>query len=1080
MILEMFSCSSSIPDEIEYAMEALPNKIDYNIHVKPILSDRCYKCHGPDANKRKAGFRLDIEENALAKVLSEQSIAQHSISKGKPAQSEVFLRIISNDENYMMPPPESNLTMTEEEIAILAKWIEDGAKFKEHWSFMPPEKPSIPNIENNEWVRQDIDRFILAKLQENKLEPTQAAKKSTLLRRLSLDITGLPPSVEEIESFLKNDQENAYEQKIDELLARPQYGERMASIWLDAARYADTHGYQDDGLRTSWPWRKWVIDAYNNNMPYDQFITEQLAGDLLPNAKTSQILATSFNRNHPQTQEGGVVEEEYRVEYVADKTNTYGKAILGLTMECARCHDHKYDPISQKDYYALSAFFNNNNDSGIVPYNGEATPTIMLPTPQEEKLLDSLHREIGLLEEEIISDKYIADLEQWLASVENIDLNLEEGKVADFSFEDAIEVDKNSLNLDNNKSAGWGGIGGGKTTSYLDKVTGIPDAAIFGDIDSKPLIDKGKDGNGLKFLGDCGIRFNRRMDYDRNQPFSVSIWIKLLKEGEKGPIFNNTNGDFEGYRGWICKLNEDGTLSFQLNHVWPDNAIDYQTTDPIALNEWTNIVMTYDGSSRAEGLRFYVNGKEPKSFLHQDNLRKSLLHGVKGSNWSNYPLIIGKEKERSIQNVMMDEFKVYDRELSVIEVEKLARLETTEKPNNQELLEYYLLSGKNEQYNALLDSLTQLRAKENLVATDVIEVMVMNEKRKIRPTYILDRGMYDSPLAEVKPGTPEKFGDLPLSEVQSRLDLAKWTISEKNPFTARVHVNRIWNTIFGRGLVLTQEDFGNQGSLPTHPELLDYLAVDFMKNGWDTKRLMRKIFLSATYRQGSVASENALAADPLNHYYSRYPSHRLSAEIIRDHALASSGLLSDSIGGPSVYPYQPDGIWKALATRNATVYHQGKGEDLYRRSLYTIWKRTAPPPSMLNFDAPDRYICTVDRQKTSTPLQSLVLMNDPQYLEASKVLAESTLAEIIGPLNEKINHMFMSLISRPADPLELEVMEDLYQDELIVFSRDVSKAEALLDIGDYKIEKGDSVPELAALTVVASTLMNYDEFITKR
>ncbi|WP_235296334.1 DUF1553 domain-containing protein [Portibacter marinus] len=1083
-LIMLSACSESVPENIKLELASLPDRIDYNIHVKPILSDRCYKCHGPDANQRKADFRIDIRKNATSTVLSEQSVASHSITAGNPGKSEVFLRMISDDIDYMMPPPESNLQLTDREKAIITKWIEEGAEYQEHWSFNPPSKNKIPKTKNETWPTQDIDFFILNKMEEHGINPSHQADKTTLLRRISLDITGLPPTVEEIEKFVKSSDPQVYEKTIDELLSRPEYGERMASIWLDAARYADTHGYQDDGLRNSWPWRTWVIDAFNDNMPYDQFLTEQLAGDLIPNATNAQVLATSFNRNHPQTQEGGVVEEEYRVEYVADRTNTYGKAILGLTMECARCHDHKYDPITQKDYYALSAYFNNNNDSGIVPYNGEAAPTVMLPTPHEKKQLDSLQSHISELEEQLVSENYKADLKTWLDEAGN-EIEVEYGKVAQFDFEEALEVEKRKLNLDGEKSSGWAGIGNsGTTTAYVDSVSSKPDAAIFGDEASKPMIVEGYRGNGLQFLGDCGVRFNRRMDYDRYQPFSVSIWIKVLKEGEKGPIFNNTNGDFEGYRGWICKLNEDGTLNFQLNHVWPDNCIDYQTIDKVKVNEWTNIVMTYDGSSRADGLRFYIDGQVPDYFLHEDNLNKSLQHGRYGSNWSSFPFILGKEKERSTKNVAMDELMVFNRELSQVEVEKIAGARSMLSISDDKLVEYYLLSGKNERFNEVLAQITEVRKQENLISTDVLEVMVMGEKKEYRPAYILDRGMYDSPLEMVKPATPSKFkaigASTDTSAISSRMDLAEWTVSSQNPLTSRVHVNRIWSMLFGKGLVSTQEDFGNQGNLPTHPKLLDHLAIDFMENGWDTKRLIRKILLSSTYQQSSVASEEHLKKDPGNQYYSRFPAHRLSAEMIRDHALASSGLLVDSLGGPSVYPYQPDGIWEALATRNATEYHQGSGEDLYRRSLYTIWKRSAPPPSMLNFDAPDRYLCTVNRQKTATPLQSLVLMNDPQYLEASKVLALTVHQKSTGNFDDQLDLLYIALVSREASQKEKEIMEGLYRDELKMYQNDKESARKLLDIGEFEIKVEDSIAEIASLTVVASTLMNYDEFVMKR
>ena len=1076
----ILACSTPMPEDIKKAAINLPQKIDFNYHIKPILSDRCYKCHGPDANQRQADFRLDIAEQAFTKTTGEHSQASYNLAGGKLGKSEVFHRIISDDPEYMMPPPDANLSLTIEEKALISKWIEQGAEYKPHWSFVKPQKEALPKIKKEIWPKQDLDYFILNKMERNGLTVAEKANKTTLLRRITLDLTGLPPTPTEIDDFLKDTSPNAYERAIDQLLTKPQFGERMGVEWLDVARYADSHGYQDDGMRTTWPWRDWVIKTFNENKPYDQFLLEQLAGDLLPNPTRDQILATCFNRNHPQSQEGGVVEEEYRVEYVADRTNTFGKALMGLTFECARCHDHKYDPISQKEYYALSAFFNNNNDWGIVPYNGEATPTVMLPTPEEAIKLASIREQMKPLETALVNENYQEDFRNWLAK-KTPSISLKEGLVAAFDFEKELEVPKNSLNLDGKKSAGWAGIGNrDKTISYLNLAKHKPDAAILGDKDSRPTIVEGKSGKGVQFHGDCGIRFNRAMDYDRHQSFSVSIWVKLLNEGEKGPIFNNTNGDFEGYRGWICKLNEDGTLSFQLNHVWPDNAIDYQTVEKLKVGEWTHIAMAYNGNSKANGLTFYINGKVPTYKLHRDNLQKSLLNGVNGSNWSSFPLMLGREKERSIQNIVMDEFLVYNRQLSAIEIQQLYDKNKASNPTDDQLFEYYLVSGKNQHFNKNLKKLTALRKEENLLATDIIEVMVMNDKAEVRPTFVLDRGMYDARGEAVKPNTPSVISTLTDDLPRNRLGLANWLISKDNPLTARVQVNRLWMMLFGKGLVATQEDFGNQGNLPSHPELLDYLAVDFMENGWDMKAFLKKIMLSATYQQSSIASIITKERDPTNVWYSHYPSFRLSAEMIRDNALAASGLLVTKIGGPSVYPYQPKGIWKALATRNATEYEQGKGDDLYRRSMYTVWKRSAPPPSMMNFDAPDRYYCIVSRQKTATPLQSLVLMNDPQYIEAARLLAERTLLEGGKTISEKIDYIFNCLVGRSAEEMELIAIEKLFKEELNDFQQNRQRVKKLLTIGEHPLNAKLNRIEIATYTMVASTIMNFDEFVMKR
>ena len=1071
----------SVPEDIEKQLADLPETIDYNYHIKPLLSDRCFKCHGPDANQRQGELRLDIADNAFAKTIGENSKGSHILSEKSLRNSEVFHRIVSEDAEYMMPPPTSNLALSSREKAMITKWIEQGAAYKPHWSFEQPKKAALPTVENTTWPQQDLDYFILEKIEQQGLTPSDFANKTTLLRRATLDLTGLPPTLVEIDQFLTDDSADAFEKVIDRLLATPQYGERLGVEWLDVARYADSHGYQDDGMRNTWPWRDWVIKTFNENKPYDEFLLEQLAGDLLPNPTTEQLLATCFNRNHPQTQEGGVVEEEYRIEYVADRTNTFGKALMGITMECARCHDHKYDPISQKEYYSLFAFFNNNNDWGIVPYNGEATPTVQLPTVEEEEKLTEIRTKMKPLEAALVSDNYVVDFKNWLQKNKETKPSLKEGLVAAFDFENELEVSKSRLNLDGKKEAGWAGIGQeGKAIAYQNLVKKKPDATLLGDKDSRPTIVDGKSGNGLLFRGDCGVRFNRDMDFDRHQSFSVSIWVKLEKEGEKGPIFNNTNGDFEGYRGWICKLNEDGTLSFQLNHVWPDNSIDYQTVDRLPIGEWTHLAMTYDGSSKAKGLRFYINGKVPSYILHQDDLQKSLLHGVKGSNWSSFPLMLGREKERSIENFSMDEFLVYNRELSEIEVQQLFQSDKLFTPSEAQLMEYYLVSGKNETYNQNLRKLTTLRDQENLIATDILEVMIMRDRAEVRPTFVLDRGMYDVPQEAVQAGTPSALSTLSEDLPRNRLGLAKWLISEDNPLTARVQVNRLWMMLFGKGLVDTQEDFGNQGNLPSHPELLDWLAEDFMENEWNIKRFLKQIMLSATYQQQSYISATAKEKDPTNEWYARFPVYRLSAEMIRDNALAASGLLVDSIGGPSVYPYQPKGIWKTLATRNATEYIQGEGDDLYRRSMYTVWKRSAPPPAMMNFDAPDRYYCIVSRQKTATPLQSLVLMNDPQFVEAARMLGERCMKEGDKTVEERIQFIFKNLVGRNPTTQELSALTNLFQEELKQFNADQKRARELLSAGEYPVDKTLNAAALASYTLVSSTVMNFDEFVMKR
>ena len=1069
------SCSSQheFPEEIT---DQLPSEVDYNYHIKPILSDRCYKCHGPDANARKADLRLDLPEFALNTQLQNGGYA--FVGK-KPGKSHALKRIFSEDLETIMPPPESNLYLSEYEKALITKWVEQGAEFKKHWSFITPQKAIIPEGYSN-----PIDYFIERKLEEKGLKIAGKAEPEQLFRRINFDLTGLPPSVKTINQFLSDDSELKYETAIDTLLSNKHYGERMALDWLDLARYADSHGYQDDGMRNTWPWRQWVIKAFNNNLSYDQFLTWQLAGDLLPDPSQDQLIATCFNRNHPQTQEGGVVDEEYRVEYVADRTNTVGKGIMGLTFRCARCHDHKYDPISQKEYYQFFAFFNNNEETGIVPYNGEASPTITLIDDDTQKQIDNYTRQIDSLQKEALPEKFLNDLTAFInqKSIQSDSKSL----LAEFDFEMEEEINVNEIYLDNlpvpkrEKTD--------KTTfAYFNKSKNKLDANIWGHEDERPKFVEGKFGKGLHFGGDGGIRFNRDLDLDRQDMFSVSIWINPDKPGISGPIFGNSNGDFEGYRGWICKINKDNTLTVQFNHVWPDNAIDLLTLDTIAANTWTHIAMTYDGSSKANGIKIFINGQVARRLTLKDNLSKSLLFGANKTNWSNYPFLIGIELRQSTSDIKMDELKVYKRTLTQTEVQRLFKTnsegipsEQFEKLSIEEQLSWYLSNRKNKRHAKLSDSIIALKARLNLLMTNQPDIMVMKERKNARPTFILDRGAYDAPTEKVSVQTPTHLPPFPETSDKNRLGIAQWLTQENHPLTARVYVNRLWALCFGRGLVETMEDFGNQGNLPTHPELLDHLAVMFVESGWDIKAMMKLILSSETYQQSSNPTSLARELDYQNNLYSRYPAHRLPAEFIRDQALKASGLLVDRVGGPSVYPYQPPGIWEALATRNATKYRQQSGDSLYRRSIYTVWKRSAPPPAMTNFDAPDRYLCTVRRQKTSTPLQALVLMNDVQFLEAGRKLGERMIKET-GPFPEdRIQFAFKSLTGRKARVDEQQKLVELYDKEIEQFRNNQKKISEWLSAGESEIDLSLDQVELATCTVIAMTIMNFDEFVIKR
>ncbi len=1117
------SCSSGPvdkPADVIAAEGGLPDKVDYNLHVKPILSDRCFACHGPDANKQKAGLRLDIAQNAYEALAKS---GHRAIVPGNLAKSELFHRITSTDPQVMMPTPASNLSLSAQEKAVLLRWIEQGAEYKEHWSLLAPVKPPLPVVHNGSWVKNEIDRFVGSKLAEKGLVPTGEADKATLLRRVSLDLTGLPPTPAEVDAFLADNSPNAYEKVVDKLLANPHYGERQAVDWLDVARYADTHGYQDDGPRNVWPYRDWVIRAYNQNLPFDKFVTWQLAGDMLPKPNRDMMIATAFNRNHQQSQEGGIVPEEYQAEYIADRTATFGKAFLGLTVECARCHDHKYDPISQKDYYSLGAFFAQNNEYGQIPYNGEPSPHITLPTPEAEAKLKFIRQKIAFIDQAARASRTTTAKQRfatWMTSARQKPAISLLPDRQDLVLYVPFDQYKDVLADQPKKGEKKGGklakkaVATPATKPTVAEVKKPKMRRLFqnmmndtlpfethGDLDFPIPTVKGPVGQGVKLVGESYLELKGMEGwngysktnpvgwFERNQPFSVSLWVNVTDPKLKGPLFNRNNGPFNGFRGYQCLRLPDGRLAFQLNYVWPDDALDIETIEKLPLNRWVNLTVTYDGRSRADGLHLYANGQLLKTRTITDNLTQSTVWGKKKSNWgsgvTNFG--IGQLSDQNYKGFSVDELRLYARKLTPLEIQGLVKqpqrgtngtlLAALRKPtpspaDEAALFDYFLTNVDKPSQELRLMREQQVGDETRLMNEQEIDLMVMRERRFPRPTFILKRGAYDVPGERVYPESPHALPPMPHVS-KNRLTLAQWLVSADNPLFARVMVNRLWQQYFGQGLVKSADDFGNQGNLPTHPELLDYLAVAFRESGWNVKAMHKRIVLSATYRQSSSVPERVRELDLDNSLLSRGPSYRMSAEQIRDNALAASGLLSQKIGGPSVKPYQPAGIWEALATRNAVNYIQNHGDSLYRRSLYTIWKRSAPPPMMLNFDAAERHFCMVKRQKTSTPLQALVTLNDPQFVEAARVLAQKSPPGAI-------DYMAKALLSRPARSEELKLMQQLYSEELADFRKNPKRATALLSVGEYPIDKSRNPAELAAWTVVASTMMNIDEAIIKR
>lgn len=1065
LVVMMVRCDrAEIPDDIAFEMSKLPSQLDYNIHVKPILSDRCFACHGPDKNKQKANLRLDLPEGYEKNCES----GRQAIVGGNLYKSDVFHRIVSNDPEVVMPTPQSHLTLTPIEKAILLKWIKQGAQWKEHWSLTRIEKQKVPTITDEKWVRNNIDCFVLKKLEEKDMKPNQEADKTTLLRRVSLDLTGLPPTIQEQEDFVADKSSSAYEKVVDRLLQSPHFGEYLASNWLDLARYADTRGYQSDPYQNVYPYRDWVIAAFNGNLSYSNFVKWQLAGDLLPNPTREQRLATCFLRLHPQNIETGIIPEEYRTEYVIDRVNTFGKAFLAHSVECARCHDHKYDPISQKDFYQIYAFFNNNKEIGEVAHIGEPSPAMTLITASAN---DSLQKILGFIAslqktpvEPFLDFKDRLPGENRMDAVQN---GLDNALIACHLFNDTVsEQRKGKLKL----VKGILKSGGSENIQFM----------------------KGKFEKSLVLKGEVSVDFKGKLMMDRYQPFGMSIWINLLSNKTKGILLGTTmNGMIDAYRGYCLELNEDHTLSVIFSHSYPANAIELRSQEKLTHQQWHHVVINYDGSSKADGIQLFVNGKKMPMVVLNNHLERSLLYTF-GENYllkGFESFRIGSRVQASIKEVSVDDFYAFDRPLAELEVQYLlGNRESVNAclnspactPKQADLLaEWYRLSF-DPSYKQLQGELKKWRSEENKIMSTKEEVMVYEEMPTPRNTFILNRGAYDAWGMQVLPDVPHSLPPLDKTLPRNRLGLADWLLSEDHPLFARVTVNRYWQLIFGRGLVNSSDDFGNQGDLPTHPELLDWLADGFRKN-WDTKALIKMLVMSATYRQSSIPSNTSLAKDPDNVLLGRFPTNRMSAEIIRDNALAASGLLNRKVGGKSVKPYQPAGIWEALGNGNAlnSTYVQDHGSDLYRRSLYTYWKRNAPNPSMVNFDSPDRFTCTIKRQKTSTPLQALVTLNDPQFFEAARVLAQQALAKGPGDA-EIINYMVQSVVSRKARAEEIILLSKMHTEMKQSYSENPLKVKKILSVGEYPVDPALSPVEVASWALVANTVLNFDEALIKR
>lgn len=1015
------------------AADSDSEKLQYNRDIRPLLSDRCFTCHGPDKAGRKADLRLDNRDAAVkAGVLDPKNLTS----------SEILARIDSDDPDEVMPPPKLKKPLSDAEKTRLRTWVEQGAEYQPHWAFVPvPKQVPVPEIKTDrEWIKNPVDTFILEHLQAENLQHAPAADRATWLRRVTFDLTGLPPTTKELDAFLADARPDALCRTavLDRLFASPAYGERMAMDWLDVARFADTFGYQADRDMHTWPWRDWLIRAFQSNLPYDKFVTWQLAGDLLPNPTHDQILATAFNRLHRQTNEGGSIEEEFRTEYVSDRVRTAGTAFLGLSLECSRCHDHKYDPITQKDFYSLSSFFSNIDEHGLYSHFTETAPTPALPLykDDQEQKHKKLKTEIAELE---------SKLNQWLK---------------------AWRPDSNQTPLT-------------ATAPKPDNEFRFDDLKPAGDY--KPVTGRDGTGQAIQFGGDDAFVCQKVGGFGRATPFSIGLWVHPARHKPRSIVLHASRAaEDSAFRGYSLVF-DDGVPVVSLIHFWPGDAISIRGRRVMPLNKWSQLTMTYDGSSHASGLHLYVDGVEEPMDVQRDHLTRDITHRAAwgDSDGGNVWLTLGARfRDVGFQDGKIDDVEVFNRELSPLEVAHTAgvKLEAT----SETLAQHALVVGVEPQAKAIKESLAKLRNEENELIATVPQIMVMQEwTGPPKLSHILSRGEYTMPREAVGPDTPASILPFDPKWPRNRLGLARWMTDDRNPLTSRVIVNRLWMLSFGHGLVATLEDFGFQGEQPSHPMLLDWLARDLMDHNWDIQRTLRLILTSATYEQSSTPVDpGQFLTDPDNRLLARGPRYRLPAEMIRDHALAVSGLLVAKTGGPSVKPYQPAGLWEESGTGKS--YTQDHGENLYRRSMYTFWRRTAPPASMTSFDAPSREFCMVKRDRTTTPLQALVTLNDPQFVEAARVLAEQLMKTAPQSLDDQLHAAFRLCTSHAADDRQIAILKKLYENQKSHFEKNPKLAAELLSVGETKRDAKLQAESHAALTQTVLALFNYDPFVMKR
>ena len=1103
----LISCVLAVQALTREAMQATQNtpdsrnstQIDFNRDIRPILSDKCLACHGPDAPNKGIALRLDSE----AGVLADLGGGRRAVVPGYPEQSELVRRITATDDGTRMPPVDSGRSLTAREIALLQAWIKQGARWQKHWSFIPPRRPELPPIKNGAWPRNGIDRFVLERLEREGLTPAPEADRATLIRRVSLDLTGLPPTPAEVDAFVNDKLPNAYEKLVDRLLDSPRYGERMAFKWLDEARYADTNGYQTDGERSMWRWRDWVIEAFNRNLPFDQFTVEQLAGDLLPKPTLDQKIATAFNRNHRINAEGGVVPEEYRVEYVVDRVDTTSTVFMGLTIGCARCHNHKFDPLTQKEYYQLSAYFNSLPEDGRAFDQGNSAPWIAAPDREQQQRLRELENEIALTEKQAqLTVRHLAASQlrwersltaspaspalgdqQWFPSGKLLFYLAMDGR-SDLPVINKSEkprhsppetkADHKENKKENNKPDVIGFKGG--TPTYVPAPT----------------------GQGVAFDGNLWFDAGRFADFrykstneDFREQFTISVWVYPASE-QGGAIVTKMADKVDEYDNHLPRTSgwglffANGKVHFNMVREWNYDGFRAETERSLPIKQWHHVLLVFDGLRQYDDrVRVYVDGQPERLKVNQPDLY--LYWGQPET-----PLRIGAGGGPELRfKGAMAELRIYTRLPDANEIVglacanplgKIAAIPSQRRTRGQafKMLNAFLERAAPEPAQQLWKKLAKLKETKKGLEDGFPTVMVMQELPRPRATFVLRRGAYDALGEKVERGVPSMLPPMPKEYPDNRLGFAKWLVSPEHPLTARVQVNLLWQMLFGAGLVKTAEDFGTQGELPSHPELLDWLAVEFRQTGWNVKALLKTMVTSATYRQSSKVSQQLLQRDPDNRLLAHSARFRLSAEMIRDQALFVSGLLVERLGGPSVKPYQPDGLYKDMAFAGLTGYARDNGEGLWRRSLYTYWKRTVLAPNMQVFDATAREYCRVRASSTNTPLQSLNLMNDVTYIEAARMLAQRMLTEGGATQPERLTWAFRVATSRLPTERELQVQMRNLKAQLDYFNRNPQEAARLLSVGERRNDEKLNPSELAAYAATASLMLNLDEVITKQ